>query len=113
MTNYKQLSKVRNSIENENIEWTEVHEKVGVTVAKYFYVDNVKTLFYGEVTKYAAPSKKGRKNQLYHVVFTDNDEEDWNERQLSCGEACVWIMKWLAAQIAKRTSCGTTATILS
>jgi hypothetical protein len=36
-------------------------------------------LFEGKITMYIAESEPGAKDQLYHVLWEDNDEEDYDE----------------------------------
>ena len=63
--------------EPEPIPWTEEHESVGSKVAQYFPA--VKSTFIGKITKYAPPSTEDAADQLYHVVWEDGDENDYDE----------------------------------
>ena len=50
---------------------------IGIEVCAYF---NNK-LFDGVVTMYIPESKPGKKDQLYHILWEDYDEEDYDEQQ--------------------------------
>eukprot|EP01039_Chlorochromonas_danica_P002661 gene2661-2906_t len=84
-------AKKSEAVESEPVEWTTDHPSVGTNVAFYFSVvkgkRNVQSLFEGKVTKYAPPSAPEEKDQLYHIVWEDGDEEDYDERQLQKGRA--------------------------
>ena len=63
--------------------WTDRHDSVGTKVANYF--DDATTgkrkLFAGWINRYAPPSKRTAKDQLYHVVYEDGDEADLDETE--------------------------------
>ena len=84
----------------EDIIWTDDHAHVTnrTRVAKLFPVpaeksspgrgkkkSEVMKAFFGTVVKYAAPTKVDSGDQLYHIVWDDEDEEDFYEAELTSG----------------------------
>eukprot|EP01034_Spumella_vulgaris_P025795 gene25795-32287_t len=88
--------------------WIKNHSNIGVRVAKFFPCDakdlnavliasthspaihvkkKYQKIFTGKVEKYAAPTAKYRDDQLYHIKFSDGDEEDWDQGDLDAGVA--------------------------
>jgi len=67
----------------ENVEqgWTIRHASVGTRVSSLFDVDGVEKRFSGKVTRYLPPSRQGKRDQLYHVVWEDGDVCDYNEQE--------------------------------
>ena len=65
------------------IAWTVEHESVGRKVAQYFPM--FQKTYVGEVTGYAEPSSEGARDQLYHVVWEDGDEQDFEEAEYQRG----------------------------
>ena len=71
--------------ETDEIPWTEVHESVGIAVAAYFpppaktedYLTS--QIYKGKITKYAPESYIKANDHLYHVVWEDGDEQDYDE----------------------------------
>lgn len=66
--------------------WTEEHSMVGRKVAAYFSMPD-RRLFQGTVAKYSPPSAEEEGDQLYHIIWEDGDEEDYDETQLQGGLA--------------------------
>lgn len=109
MNNYIGNSKTARPIKNNNreaaklptdfsshIDWTTQHESIGTKIAAYFPPD--KCPYYGEVVKYAAPSKPGKNDQLYHIIYNDGDEEDYDEKEYQAGIRLYneLNMKWVS-----------------
>jgi len=77
-----------NELEVEVI-WLQYHWSIGTKVAAYFEVGGRgkkrkrKKLFLGEVVKFGKATEYWKFDQLYHILWEDNDEEDydWNEFQ--------------------------------
>jgi hypothetical protein len=70
----------------EDIQWVTDHPSVGKKVAAYFTLSaKKKKLFFGEVKKYGPPSEPEKRDQLYHVVWDDGDEEDYDEDDFQAG----------------------------
>jgi hypothetical protein len=71
--------------EEEGDDWTTDHPAVGGRVASYFPVPGKKKgkkqLFAGEITRYGPETKQGANDQLYHVIWEDGDEEDYEEKE--------------------------------
>ena len=71
----------------------EQHESIGTMVAAYFDVPmknsrkTTKKLYKGQVKAYFPPSAPDAKDQLYHIVWQDGDEEDYDENELQIGMA--------------------------
>lgn len=71
--------------------WTMMHDSVGKRVAQHFLLPGPKNakpkyeVFGGTVAVYAGPSKPKAKDQLYHIVWDDGDEQDFDERELQAG----------------------------
>jgi hypothetical protein len=59
--------------------WIFDHPSVMTKVADYFHTGKKRKLFTGEVTRFLPESSEGAKDQLYHVVFEDEDEQDYND----------------------------------
>jgi len=64
--------------QEEEPQWTTAHDIVGKRVVAYFAVPDendsgvtVSKPFGGNVTRYAPPSRPGRKDQLYHIKWDD------------------------------------------
>jgi hypothetical protein len=78
----------KSSKETEDVDpvdnWQIDHSSVGTKVAAYFEigVKGQRKLFSGEVVKYAPPSSSRAKDQLYHIIWEDGDEEDYDQKQL-------------------------------
>lgn len=87
-------------------EWTSNHPSVGESVAAYFEAkeetanasaskkrkktQTVMKLFVGKVIRYLPPTfKKGKsqEDQMYHILWSDGDEEDYMEADLVKGKA--------------------------
>jgi hypothetical protein len=83
---------------NEDDDWTKDHSSVGTNVASYFPVGRGKQLFSGKVTRYAPETKKGAKDQLYHIVWQDDDEEDYSENEYQAA------IKRYQTKIAKKST---------
>jgi hypothetical protein len=72
-------------------EWTVHHESVGTKVAAYFKVPDenghrkrarkVDKLMVGTITKYCAPTRETDSDQLYHVLWEDDDSNDYSENE--------------------------------
>eukprot|EP01039_Chlorochromonas_danica_P008040 gene8040-8870_t len=65
--------------------WLTDHSSVGKEVAAYFphpKVRNKKILYKGHVTKYSPPTSKSENDELYHILWEDGDEEDYDAGQL-------------------------------
>src|SRR5690349_3197147 len=79
--------------------WTQYHAVVGASVASHFIDHNQKLkLFVGKVVKYLPPSKSYRYDQLYHIEWSDGDEEDYDLEDLVRGmdlhdESFGWLKK--------------------
>eukprot|EP01034_Spumella_vulgaris_P027500 gene27500-34227_t len=54
--------------------WIEIHESVGI-----------RKLYTGVVTKYAPHSALHKQDQLYNIVFTDGEAEEWNHEAFLSG----------------------------
>jgi hypothetical protein len=71
--------------DEEDPQWTTDHTSVGNKVAAFFPVPRThppeQRIFTGEVVSYAPPSKPKANDQLYHIVWEDGDEEDYEEYQ--------------------------------
>jgi len=71
--------------------WFPYHCSVGNNVAAYFEVSGRgkkrkrKKCFVGKVVKYARPTKTWENDQLYHILWEDNDEEDYDEEEYENG----------------------------
>jgi predicted NAD-dependent protein-ADP-ribosyltransferase YbiA (DUF1768 family) len=68
--------------------WTVHHDSVGKRVAQHFAVPAQKgqkpvmQVFGGTVAVYAPPSAPRENDQLYHIVWDDGDEQDFDEADL-------------------------------
>ena len=71
------------------INWTTEHSSVGTRVAGTFFTKNgveVKgNVYCGIVTKFAYESEVGKRDFLYHIIWDDNDEEDYDFFELKDG----------------------------
>lgn len=74
--------------------WTTKHENVGSRVAAFFPIPQMSELgqvrnelFFGNVTKYLPESHWNVNDQLYHIVWEDGDEQDYDEEELKKGIA--------------------------
>ncbi len=66
----------------DDVEWISDHPAVGLKVSAYFALSGKKRkLFVGTVQKYAPPSANDKEDQLYHVVWEDGDEQDYDEAE--------------------------------
>lgn len=69
--------------------WKKHHSSVGTEVAAYFPPVAEKgvnrKLFVGTVVKYLPPTDKDKDDQLYHVLWEDGDEQDYDEKDLQKG----------------------------
>jgi hypothetical protein len=66
------------------------HPMLGWKVANYFVLPHQKlgtdyTLFEGKVIKYCPATNPKKRDQLYHILWEDGDEEDYDESQLISG----------------------------
>lgn len=73
--------------------WVVDHPLVGSTVAAYFVVDKTRTLFKGHVAKFSPATAQGANDQLYHIVWEDGDEEDYDERELQAGMTLAMTLR--------------------
>lgn len=64
--------------------WCFSHPQIGCQIAKTFRVGMRNVLFKGVVTKVANPSSKHKQDELFHVVYDDQDEEDFDAKELMC-----------------------------
>ena len=80
--------------ENEEIneeEWLFEHPSIGTKVAGIFQKASRKsrnktsTVFYGEVTKFLSESGENERDELYHILWEDGDEEDYDTCDLTEG----------------------------
>jgi len=92
-----------------NVEWTENHINVGAKVAQLFMVaekelgnysmasmmsplkkcknpnKEVQIHCIGDVKRYAPPSSPSSNDHLYHIVWEDGDEQDYDEGEFQAG----------------------------
>ena len=85
------LKKVKTRVvKEEKITWSKKHFSIGTKVANFFETGKGKKgtikKYYGTVTKYASESCLGAKDELYHIVWDDGDEEDYDLKDLKSGE---------------------------
>ena len=77
-------------VKEEKITWSKKHVSVGTKVANFFETGKGKKgtvkKYYGKVTKHAGESSLGAKDELYHIVWDDGDEEDYDLKDLKSGE---------------------------
>jgi hypothetical protein len=66
--------------------WLESHDTIGTKVARFFYFERKNQLFKGEVIAYLPESRPGKADELYRIVYEDNDKEDYNREQLEVGK---------------------------
>ena len=77
---------------NDKINWTKNHFSIGTEVANFFYRKNgngntsALKPFYGTVTKYLKESSIGANDELYHILWADGDEEDYDQKDLKTGK---------------------------
>lgn len=79
--------------DNENVEeeWLVEHPSIGTKVAGIFQKSSKKsrnktsTVFFGEVTKFLSESGEGERDELYHILWEDGDEEDYDTCDLTEG----------------------------
>jgi len=70
--------------QEDEVVWQNYHWSIGTNVAAYFEVGGRgkkrkrKRLFLGEVVKYAKATENWKDDQLYHILWEDNDEEDYD-----------------------------------
>ena len=64
--------------------WTTAHKSIGLCVSATFIVDGMASIFTGTVTQYLPARQRGKYvyPQLYHIVWDDGDECDYNEEEL-------------------------------
>jgi hypothetical protein len=76
--------------DDEEVEWVLAHSSVGSNVAAVFFDKNSQKdkIFVGKVTKYAKESVPGSADELYHILWQDGDEEDYDTTQLTEGMSC-------------------------
>ena len=69
--------------------WLTDHSSVGTQVSAPFSIEKNKKkilqYFGGKITKYCIESIAGANDQLYHVVWEDGDEEDYDQSQYDLG----------------------------
>ena len=72
-------------------EWLFEHPSIGTKVAGIFQKSSKKsriktsTVFYGEVTKFLSESGENERDELYHILWEDGDEEDYDTCDLTEG----------------------------
>jgi hypothetical protein len=79
--------------ENVNVEeeWVVEHPSIGTKVAGIFQKSSKRsrnktsTVFFGEVTKFLSESGEGERDELYHILWEDGDEEDYDTCDLTEG----------------------------
>lgn len=79
----KRTSKVKQDEGNDDEEWTKSHESIGTKISKKFGGE----IYTGEVTRYLPPSKPDANDALYHILYTDGDEEDMSDDELARGKS--------------------------
>jgi hypothetical protein len=87
MSSNHKKQKQKHNDDFDSFQWTYDHEMIGVNVAKYFGNRWHRKLFAGVVEKFGLPSLRGGLDYVYHIVFEDGDEEDWDESELRFGAA--------------------------
>jgi hypothetical protein len=106
--------------------WTQYHVSVGFKVAAYFQNESASglKLFTGKVVKFLPATDQFRYDQLYHILWDDGDEEDYELEDLVKGmdlhdENFGWltrhksVRKECAAYIQTTNSMGRPACCLS
>lgn len=76
--------------DSDKIRWTETHESIGTNVAARFFPTQSQKrgrIYFGVVKQFAPESSSGKKDQLYHIVWQDGDEQDYDEEELAAGKA--------------------------
>lgn len=72
----------------DNLRTTE-HQSIGVRIGALFAKEGVKPetmcLYLGTVQKFLPDTKPNKGDHLYHILFDDNDEEDYDEDQYQTG----------------------------
>jgi hypothetical protein len=73
--------------DEEEVQWITEHESIGMNVMALFSVKkNLKRKkFQGKVTRFLPESRRGAKDELYHIVWEDNDECDYNTQEFKAG----------------------------
>lgn len=73
--------------ESDVIEWSEYHASINTNVAAFFDESDTcsgcksKKLYFGKIVKYARASTERANDQLYHVLWEDGDEQDFDEQE--------------------------------
>lgn len=88
------------NVDDDEPQWDTTHSTVGMEVANYFPVPPAqrvrggpsRKIFKGRVTMYAPPSKPKSKDQLYHIVWEDGDEEDYEQDQFNTAVGLFYEM---------------------
>jgi hypothetical protein len=90
---------------DEEVQWVTNHPSINMKVAAYFTFDappslpssspsssrsrskrtTIEKLFTGYISRYALPTSSSKQDQLYHVIWEDEDEEDYDEAQYQKG----------------------------
>ena len=78
---------------NKNVEegWLVEHPSIGTKVAGIFQKSSKRlknktsAVFFGEVTKFLSESGEGERDELYHILWEDGDEEDYDTCDLTEG----------------------------
>ena len=65
--------------------WTTEHSSVGTIVSGIFQSSNGRKIFHGTVVKYSECTDKRLKDELYHILWQDGDEQDWDRTELKNG----------------------------
>ena len=65
--------------------WTTEHSSVGTIVSGIFQSTNGRKIFHGTVVKYSECTDKRLKDELYHILWQDGDEQDWDRIELKNG----------------------------
>lgn len=71
----------------DKVEWTKEHESIGMNVMALFKLKNKikRKKFQGHVTRYLPESRPGAKDELYHIVWEDDDECDYGRQEFRDG----------------------------
>jgi hypothetical protein len=90
----EELAEVGVEEDEDDPVWTVHHDSVGKRVAQHFAVPTQKgkpkmQVFGGTVAVYAPPSAPKANDQLYHIVWDDGDEQDFDEADLKRGLALL------------------------
>ena len=72
--------------------WTLCHSTVGTRVAGKFIIQKQKKgmlddeqIYFGSVVKFAPETSKGKHDELYHIMWDDGDEQDYDIDELNTG----------------------------